>query len=216
MREGLGRPAKALSVSASTPGVVFEDMLIIGSTVSETLPGVAGRHSRVRRQDRRAALELSHDSAARRVRLRHLAARRVQGHRRRERLVGRDGRSASAGWSSPRRGRRRSIFMARIGSATICSPTRCSRSTRAPASASGISRRVKHDLWDWDFPARADARHGDARRPAGRRRRADHQDRLRLRLRARDGQAALSRSSIARCRRRRSTANAPRRRSRFP
>ena len=42
LREGLGRPATTLSVSASTPGVVFEDMLIIGSTVSETLPGSPG------------------------------------------------------------------------------------------------------------------------------------------------------------------------------
>ena len=42
LREGLGRPATSLSVSASTPGVVFEDMLIIGSTVSETLPGSPG------------------------------------------------------------------------------------------------------------------------------------------------------------------------------
>ena len=42
LREGLGRPAASLSVSASTPGVVFEDMLIIGSTVSETLPGSPG------------------------------------------------------------------------------------------------------------------------------------------------------------------------------
>ena len=42
LREGLGRPANTLSVSASTPGVVFEDMLIIGSTVSETLPGSPG------------------------------------------------------------------------------------------------------------------------------------------------------------------------------
>jgi quinoprotein glucose dehydrogenase len=39
MREGLGRPVAGVTVSASTPGVVFEDMLIIGSTVSETLPG---------------------------------------------------------------------------------------------------------------------------------------------------------------------------------
>jgi Glucose dehydrogenase len=42
LREGLGRPAQTLSVSASTPGVVFEDMIIIGSTVSETLPGSPG------------------------------------------------------------------------------------------------------------------------------------------------------------------------------
>jgi quinoprotein glucose dehydrogenase len=42
MREGLGRPAEKLSVSASTPGVVFEDLLIIGNTVPETLPSAPG------------------------------------------------------------------------------------------------------------------------------------------------------------------------------
>ena len=42
LREGLDRPANGLSVSASTPGVVFEDLLIIGSTVPETLPGAPG------------------------------------------------------------------------------------------------------------------------------------------------------------------------------
>jgi quinoprotein glucose dehydrogenase len=42
MREGLGRPAGSLTVTASTPGVVFEDMLIIGSTVPETLPSAPG------------------------------------------------------------------------------------------------------------------------------------------------------------------------------
>ncbi|HEY9226028.1 MAG TPA: PQQ-binding-like beta-propeller repeat protein [Gemmatimonadaceae bacterium] len=42
LREGLGRPVEGLSVSASTPGVVFEDVLIIGSTVPETLPGAPG------------------------------------------------------------------------------------------------------------------------------------------------------------------------------
>jgi quinoprotein glucose dehydrogenase len=42
LREGLGRPVEGLSVSASTPGVVFEDLLIIGSSVPETLPGAPG------------------------------------------------------------------------------------------------------------------------------------------------------------------------------
>jgi quinoprotein glucose dehydrogenase len=42
LRDGLDRPADRLSVSASTPGVVFEDMLIIGSSVPETLPGSPG------------------------------------------------------------------------------------------------------------------------------------------------------------------------------
>jgi len=42
LREGLGRPAEKLTVTASTPGVVFEDMLIMGSTVPETLPSAPG------------------------------------------------------------------------------------------------------------------------------------------------------------------------------
>jgi quinoprotein glucose dehydrogenase len=42
LREGLGRPVEGLSVSASTPGVVFDGLLIIGSTVPETLPGAPG------------------------------------------------------------------------------------------------------------------------------------------------------------------------------
>ncbi len=42
LRAGLGRPTETQSVSASTPGVVFEDLLIIGSTVAEALPSSPG------------------------------------------------------------------------------------------------------------------------------------------------------------------------------
>ncbi|MGD8331469.1 MAG: pyrroloquinoline quinone-dependent dehydrogenase [Acidobacteriota bacterium] len=42
LREGLGRPAEELSVSASTPGAIFEDLIIMGSSVPETLPGSPG------------------------------------------------------------------------------------------------------------------------------------------------------------------------------
>ncbi len=42
LRQGLGRPVEGLSVSASTPGVVFEDLLIIGSSVPEALPSAPG------------------------------------------------------------------------------------------------------------------------------------------------------------------------------
>jgi len=42
LRVGLDRAVEGLSVSASTPGVVFEDMLIIGSTVPEQLPSAPG------------------------------------------------------------------------------------------------------------------------------------------------------------------------------
>ena len=42
LRAGLGRPVEGLSVSASTPGVVYQDMLIIGTAVPEALPSAPG------------------------------------------------------------------------------------------------------------------------------------------------------------------------------
>src|SRR5436190_8281151 len=42
LRDGLGMPPERASVSASTPGSIFEDTLILGSSVPETLPGTPG------------------------------------------------------------------------------------------------------------------------------------------------------------------------------
>jgi quinoprotein glucose dehydrogenase len=42
LREGLGMPAERASISASTPGAIFEDLIIMGSSVPETLPGTPG------------------------------------------------------------------------------------------------------------------------------------------------------------------------------
>jgi quinoprotein glucose dehydrogenase len=42
LREGFGRPVERVTVSASTPGAIFEDLLILGSSVPETLPGTPG------------------------------------------------------------------------------------------------------------------------------------------------------------------------------
>jgi quinoprotein glucose dehydrogenase len=42
LRAGLDRPIEGVTISASSPGVIFEDMIIMGSTVSETLPGSPG------------------------------------------------------------------------------------------------------------------------------------------------------------------------------
>ena len=42
LRQGLGRSIEGLSVSASTPGVVFGNLLIMGSTVPEQLPSAPG------------------------------------------------------------------------------------------------------------------------------------------------------------------------------
>jgi len=42
LREGLDRPVEGLSVSASTPGVIFDGMLILGTAVPEALPSAPG------------------------------------------------------------------------------------------------------------------------------------------------------------------------------
>jgi quinoprotein glucose dehydrogenase len=42
LRVGLGRPPHTLSVSATSPGVVYRDLLILGSIVSEDLPAAPG------------------------------------------------------------------------------------------------------------------------------------------------------------------------------
>lgn len=42
LRQGLGRPAETLGVGASSPGVVFEDLYILGTNMSESLPSAPG------------------------------------------------------------------------------------------------------------------------------------------------------------------------------
>ncbi|MDQ2899717.1 MAG: PQQ-binding-like beta-propeller repeat protein [Acidobacteriota bacterium] len=42
LREGLGREARNLTISATSPGIVYKDLLILGSIVSETLPAAPG------------------------------------------------------------------------------------------------------------------------------------------------------------------------------
>jgi quinoprotein glucose dehydrogenase len=42
LRKGLDRPIEGVTVSASTPGVVYDGLLILGSTVAESLPSSPG------------------------------------------------------------------------------------------------------------------------------------------------------------------------------
>jgi quinoprotein glucose dehydrogenase len=42
LRVGLGRPPEEMSISATSPGIVYKDLLIMGSIVSETLPASPG------------------------------------------------------------------------------------------------------------------------------------------------------------------------------
>lgn len=42
MREGLGRPTEGMTISVTTPGSIYKDMLILGSLLSEGLPAAPG------------------------------------------------------------------------------------------------------------------------------------------------------------------------------
>ncbi len=42
LRENLGRDPEQMSISATSPGIIYQDLLIIGSIVSETLPSSPG------------------------------------------------------------------------------------------------------------------------------------------------------------------------------
>jgi quinoprotein glucose dehydrogenase len=42
LRDGLGRPKENIFISATTPGIVYKDLLIMGSLVNETLPAAPG------------------------------------------------------------------------------------------------------------------------------------------------------------------------------
>ncbi|HYN10503.1 MAG TPA: PQQ-binding-like beta-propeller repeat protein [Vicinamibacterales bacterium] len=92
LREGLDQPAERLSVSASTPGSIFEDMIIMGSSVPETLPGSPGH---IRAFDVNTGInpvDLPHDPEAGRIRLRDVAEGRPSPVGRRQRVGRRDGR----------------------------------------------------------------------------------------------------------------------------
>jgi quinoprotein glucose dehydrogenase len=152
MREGLGRPAAEISVSASTPGVVYGDLLIIGSTVAEALPSSPGD---IRAYDiNTGALRWSFHTIPRPGEYGYETwppdAWKVAG-------------GANA-WSGVAVDQRRGIVFAATGSAAMdwYGANRIGDNLFANtllALDARTGRRlwhfqgVKHDLWDFDFPA---------------------------------------------------------------
>ena len=152
LREGLGRPAERLSVSASTPGTIFEDLIIFGSSVPETLPGSPG-HIRAFDVNTGALRwifrtipqpgEFGHDTWP-------ANAHQVSG-------------GANA-WAGVTVDTKNGLVFAATGSASFdfyganrhgdnlfanCVLALDARTGRRVWHFQGI----KHDLWDWDFPA---------------------------------------------------------------
>ncbi|MDB4875361.1 MAG: Pyrrolo-quinoline quinone beta-propeller repeat-containing protein [Gemmatimonadetes bacterium] len=152
MRAGLDRPVAGVTVSASTPGVVYEDMLIIGSTVSETLPGSPGD---IRAYDiKTGALRWSFHTIPHPGELGYETwppdAWKVNG-------------GANA-WSGVTVDQKRGIVFAATGSASFdfyganrLGDDLFANTLLAIDAHTGKRiwhfQGVKHDLWDWDFPA---------------------------------------------------------------
>jgi quinoprotein glucose dehydrogenase len=152
LREGLGKPAEGLSVSASTPGVVFEDVLILPSSVPETLPGTPGH---IRAFDWKTGQQ--------RWIFHTIPQPGEPGHETwpadAYKLAG--GANAWAGVTvDPALG----LVFAATGSASFdfYGPTRTGDNLYADTVLALNARTgthvwhfqgVKHDLWDWDFPA---------------------------------------------------------------
>ena len=152
MREGLDRPVAGVTVSASSPGVVYQDMLIIGSTVSETLPGSPGD---IRAYDvNTGALRWSFHTIPHPGELGYETwstdSWRVNG-------------GANA-WSGVAVDQGRGMVFAATGSASFdfYGSNRLGDNLFANTLLALDARTgkriwhfqgVKHDLWDWDFPA---------------------------------------------------------------
>ncbi len=152
LREDLGRDPSTQSVLLTSPGVIYQDLLIVGGRVSEGLPASPGD---IRAYDVKSGVlrwafhtiprpgEFGYDTwPTRRGRIRE-ASTTGPGWR----------LTARAASSTRRRDPRRPIFTAPTGLATICSPTRSSRSTRRRAGGWWHFQAVHHDIWDRDFPS---------------------------------------------------------------
>jgi quinoprotein glucose dehydrogenase len=152
LREGLGRPVEGLSVSASTPGVVYKDLLIMPSTVPEGLPSAPGD---IRAYDIRTGAmrwifhtiphpgEFGYDTWS-------PESWKVNG--------------GANPWSGVTVDQRRGMVFAATGSASFdfYGANRIGDNLFANtllALDANTGKRVwhfqavKHDLWDWDFPA---------------------------------------------------------------
>ena len=161
--QGAGRACTSTRISRSParfndstgPIVVGNVVVVTGNTAGAgdggaTKEAAPRRRPRLRREDRQAAVDLPRRAAGRRIRQRHVGQRVVEDRRRSRRLEPDDGRRAarlrlhSAHGSDRRRVRR--LAPGR----RICIPTAWSRSTRRRASASGTTRSIHHDLWEYD------------------------------------------------------------------
>jgi quinoprotein glucose dehydrogenase len=152
MRNAFDRPAERITVSASTPGVVYRDLYIIGSTVPEALPSSPGD---IRAYDiKTGALRWVFHTIPRPGEFGYETwspdAWKVSG-------------GANA-WSGVTVDQKRGIVFAATGSASFdfyganrIGDNLFANTLLALDAKTGKRlwhfQAIKHDLWDWDFPA---------------------------------------------------------------
>src|SRR5689334_5343883 len=152
MRNAYDRPPERITVSASTPGVVYDDLFIIGSTVAEALPSSPGD---IRAYDvKTGALRWVFHTIPRPGEFGYETwspdAWKVAG-------------GANA-WSGVTVDQKRGIVFAATGSAAFdfyganrVGDDLFANTVLALDARTGKRlwhfQGVKHDLWDWDFPA---------------------------------------------------------------
>ena len=86
LRKDLGRDFQTQSIVSTSPGMVYQDLVIFGAREPEALPAPPGDVRAYDARTRKAALVLPHDSSSRRVRLSHLAEKCLAAQRRGQQL----------------------------------------------------------------------------------------------------------------------------------
>ncbi len=173
-----------------------------------------GIRPRLRRADRQAAVDLPHDSTARRVRQRHVGEGLgvVHGQHRR---VGADVRRRGAGLAYLPIELPTHDYLRRVSvRATTCSARASSRSICKTGQRKWHYQLVHHGIWDMDIPCAADPRRHHRQRPHGQGARAADQAGLSVRARTARPVSRSGRSRNGRSRKATRRASGIRRRSR--
>ena len=139
----------------STPAVV-KDVVLVGSSMKEgmtitTHNNTKGLVRALRRAHRQGAVDVQHDSQARRVRQRHVAQQLVGGQRQRRRVDADHGRRRARARSICRSSRRRPTTTAASGPATTCSARASCASISRPGKRKWHFQFVHHPIWDHDM-----------------------------------------------------------------
>ena len=151
-----------------------------------------GLHPRLRRADRQAAVDLPHDSAARRVRQRHVGEGLVVVHRQHRRVGADVGRRRARAWSTCRSSCRPATTTAAIGPGNgLFGESLVARRSEDRQAQVALPARAPRHLGH-GHPVRADPRRHHRQRPDDQGGRAADQAGVALRVRSRDRQAGLA------------------------